>query len=65
MRRKANKFEQLIIALLNGVFLQTAGSWGAFIIDDEGNFIDDWNCEDENIGTGDLTDGATRVYGDT
>lgn len=56
MEHKANKFEKLIIDLFNGVFLQTAGSWGAFVIDENGHIVDDWNCEDEDICTDNLTD---------
>jgi len=49
-------FERFVIDLLNGIFLQTVGSWGAFIVDEEGNIADDWSSEDENKDTSDLPD---------
>lgn len=56
MRRKANRFERFVINLLNGIFVRTVGSWGAFIIDEEGHFVDDWGIEDEYADTSVLSE---------
>ena len=36
---------EVIVYILQQVFLRTVGSWGAFVIDENGNFIDYENDE--------------------
>lgn len=40
-QKKRIKLQEIIAYILQEVFLHTAGSWGAFIVDENGNFIDD------------------------
>ena len=39
-KRKRIKITEVIVYILQQVFLRTVGSWGAFVIDENGNFID-------------------------
>ena len=42
---KRIKITEVIVYILQHVFLRTVGSWGAFVIDENGNFIDYENDE--------------------
>ena len=42
---KRIKITEVIVYILQQVFLRTVGSWGAFVIDENGNFIDYENDE--------------------
>ena len=44
-KRKRIKITEVIVCILQQVFLRTVGSWGAFVIDENGNFIDYENDE--------------------
>ena len=44
-KRKSIKITEVIVYILQQVFLRTVGSWGAFVIDENGNFIDYENDE--------------------
>ena len=37
-KRKRIKITEVIVYILQQVFLRTVGSWGAFVIDENGNF---------------------------
>jgi len=50
VKHKVNIFLRYTSALLYAVFIHTAGSWGSFIINEEGYITDDWSIEDENMG---------------
>ena len=47
-KRKRIKITEVIVYILQRVFLRTVGSWGAFIVDEDGNFIDDEDNELNN-----------------
>lgn len=47
-KRKRIKITEVIVYILQQVFLRTVGSWGAFIVDEDGNFIDDEDNELNN-----------------
>jgi len=34
---------RLMAAILQGVAIRSIGSWGAFMVDENGNFIEDYN----------------------
>ncbi len=40
-KRKRITIQEIIAYIFQEVFLHTVGSWGAFIVDENGNFIDD------------------------
>ena len=44
-KRKRIKITEVIVYILQQVFLRTVGSGGAFVIDENGNFIDYENDE--------------------
>lgn len=44
-KRKRTTIKEVIVYILQQVFLRTVGSWGAFVIDENGNFIDYENDE--------------------
>ena len=44
-KRKRINITEVIVYILQQVFLCTVGSWGAFVIDENGNFIDYENDE--------------------
>ena len=39
-KRKRVTFSEVITCLFEQVFLRSVGSWGAFIVDEDGNFVD-------------------------
>ena len=39
-KRKRTTIKEVIVYILQQVFANTVGSWGAFIVDEDGNFID-------------------------
>ena len=39
-KRKRIKITEVIVYILQQVFLRTVGSWGAFVVDENGNFVD-------------------------
>ena len=47
-KRKRIKITEVIVYILQQVFLRTVGSWGASIVDEDGNFIDDEDNELNN-----------------
>lgn len=47
-KRKRIKITEVIVYILQQVFLRTVGSWGAFIVYEDGNFIDDEDNELNN-----------------
>ena len=47
-KRKRIKITEVIVYILQQVFLRKVGSWGAFIVDEDGNFIDDEDNELNN-----------------
>lgn len=40
-KKKRVKFWEAIAYIMQQVFLRTTGSWGAFVVDENGNFVDD------------------------
>ena len=40
-KRKRVTFSEVISCLFEQVFLRSVGSWGAFIVDENGNFVED------------------------
>ena len=40
-KRKRVTFSEVITCLFEQVFLRSVGSWGAFIVDENGNFVED------------------------
>ena len=47
-KRKRVKFWELMAYIMQQVFLRTVGSWGAFVVDENGNFIEDEEIYDES-----------------
>lgn len=39
--KKPGILTRIIAAILQGVFLHSVGSWGAFVVDENGNFVDE------------------------
>lgn len=44
-KRKRVTFSEVITCLFEQVFLRSVGSWGAFIVDENGNFVEDEDYE--------------------
>ena len=47
-KRKRTTIKEVIAYILQQVFAKSVGSWGAFIVDEDGNFIDDEDNELNN-----------------
>ena len=39
-KRKQTTIKEVIAYILQQVFAKSVGSWGAFIVDEDGNFVD-------------------------
>ena len=39
-KRKRTTIKEVIVYILQQVFANSVGSWGAFIVDEDGNFVD-------------------------
>ena len=44
-KRKQTTIKEVIVYILQQAFANSVGSWGAFIVDEDGNFIDDEDNE--------------------
>lgn len=44
-KRKRTTIKEVIVYILQQVFANSVGSWGAFVVDENGNFIDYENDE--------------------
>ena len=52
--KRKHRIQKAIAALINQVFTRQIGSYGAFLIDENGHFIDEWDTDEMNALEGNM-----------
>ena len=45
-RKRKHRIQKAIAAILNQVFIKSIGSYGAFLIDENGHLVDEWDMDE-------------------
>ena len=45
-RKRKHRIQKALAAILNQVFIQSIGSYGAFLIDENGHLVDEWDTDE-------------------
>ena len=45
-RKRKHRIQKAFIAIINQVFIQSIGSYGAFLIDENGHLVDEWDTDE-------------------
>ena len=45
-RKRKHRIQKAIISILNQVFIRSIGSYGAFLIDENGHLVDEWDTDE-------------------
>ena len=54
-RKRKHRIQKAIAAILNQVFIRSIGSYGAFLIDENGQLVDEWDTDEiETVALNDI-----------
>ena len=45
-RKRKHRIQKALTTILNQVFIQSIGSYGAFLIDENGHLVDEWDTDE-------------------
>jgi len=50
-RKRKHRIRKAIISILNQMFIHQIGSYGAFLIDENGQLVDEWDTDEAEVAT--------------
>ena len=45
-RKRKHRIQKAFITIINQVFIRSIGSYGAFLIDENGQLVDEWDTDE-------------------